>query len=81
MIKNPDIIAEKFNEFFVNIGASLVKNNRPIANKTYQMYMNKSILTPFQLNLIDGTIFDKTVSPYTPKWYIGETSKILVTGK
>ena len=62
LIKNPKIIAEKFNEFFVNIGPSLVKNNRPIANKTYQMYMNKTILTSFQFNLIDGTIFDKIVS-------------------
>ena len=39
LIKNPNIIAEKINEFFVNIGPSLVKNNRPIANKTYQMYI------------------------------------------
>ena len=54
-----DIIAEKFNDIFVDIGPSLVKNNRPIINKTYQMYMNNTILTSFQFNLIDGTIFDE----------------------
>ena len=62
LIKDPDIIAEKVNEFFVNIGPSLLKNNRLIENKTYQMYMTKIILTSFQFSLIDGAIYDKVVS-------------------
>ena len=62
LIKYPDIIAKKFNEFFVNIGPSLLKNNRLIENKTYQMYMTKTILTSFQFSLIDGAIYDKVVS-------------------
>ena len=62
LIKNPDIIAENINEFFVNTGPSLVKNNRPIENKTCQMYMNKTTLTSLQVNLIDATIFAKIVS-------------------
>ena len=62
LIKDPDIIAEKVNEFFLNIGPSLLKNNRLIENKTYQMYMTKIILTSFQFSLIDGAIYDKVVS-------------------
>ena len=62
LIKDPDIIAKKFNEFFVNIGPSLLKNNCLIENKTYQMYMTKTILTSFQFSLIDGAIYDKVVS-------------------
>ena len=34
LIKDPGIIAENINEFFVNIGPSFLKNNRLVENKT-----------------------------------------------
>ena len=60
-LKDPQSIAESFNKFFVNIGPSLTKNARHIPEKTFQMYLNKTILTSFDFQLIDESNFDKVI--------------------
>ena len=60
-LKDPQSIAESFNNFFVNIGPSLTKNARHIPGKTFQVYLNKTILTSFDFQLIDESNFDKVI--------------------
>ena len=60
-LKDPQSIAERFNNFFVNIGPSLTKNARHIPEKTFQVYLNKTILTSFDFQLIDESNFDKVI--------------------
>ena len=60
-LKDPQSIAESFNNFFVNIGPSLTKNARHISEKTFQVYLNKTILTSFDFQLIDESNFDKVI--------------------
>ena len=60
-LKDPQSIAESFNNFFVNIGPSLTKNARHIPEKTFQVYLNKTILTSFDFQLIDESNFDKVM--------------------
>ena len=60
-LKDPQSIAESFNNFFVNIGPSLTKNARHIPEKTFQVYLNKTILTSFDFQLIDESNFDKVI--------------------
>ena len=50
-----------FNNFFVNIGPSLTKNIRHIPKKTFLMYLNKTILTSFDFQLIDDSNFDNII--------------------
>ena len=60
-LKDPQSIAESFNNFFVNIGPSFTKNARQIPEKTFQVYLNKTILTSFDFQLIDESNFDKVI--------------------
>ena len=60
-LKDPQSIAESFNNFFVNIGPSLTTNARHILEKTFRVYLNKTILTSFDFQLIDESNFDKVI--------------------
>ena len=58
-LEDPQNIADSFNNFFVNIGPSLTKNARHIPLKTFQMQLNKTILTAFNNQLTNESNFDK----------------------
>ena len=40
---NPKVIANKFNDFFINIGPTLAERTQPPRNKNYTMYLNHQI--------------------------------------
>ena len=60
-IHDPQQTVEHFNNFFINSGPSLVSKSTPPTNKTFRMYLHKTILTSFNFTLIDEGILGKTL--------------------
>ena len=64
---NPKVIANKFNDFFINIGPTLAERTQPPRNKNYTMYLNHQILTSFDFDLIDDEKLKKTLNSLKSK--------------
>ena len=53
-------MANKFNNFFINIGPSLSKDIRRDRNHNYEKYLNRHIFTSFHFELVDNNYVKKT---------------------
>ena len=60
MIKDPVEIANKFNDFFINIGQKLNREIGHVCEHGYRKYLNQNILT-FQFGLINNEGLLKTL--------------------
>ena len=58
-IKDSQQIAEKFNDFFLNIGKNLAASLEKNTSKTHRWYLNSNILTSFGFSLVDEDHIDK----------------------
>ena len=58
-IKGSQQIAEKFNDFFLNIGTNLAASLETNTSKTHRSYLNSNILTSFGFNLVDEDHINK----------------------
>ena len=56
-------IANRFNKFFVNVGASLAKNN-PVSDKKPSEYMTHNVLEVFYLSPVAEAEVDKIISNF-----------------
>ena len=54
-------IANKFNDFFIDIGPSLTKNMPTTRNHNYGKYLTSNILSSFQFDLVDDYTIAKTL--------------------
>ena len=54
-------IANKFYDFFINIGPSLTKNMPTTRNHNYEKYLTGNILSSFQFDLVDDDTIVKTL--------------------
>ena len=54
-------IANKFNDFFINITPSLTKNMPTTRNHNYGKYLTSNILSSFQFDLVDDDTVAKTL--------------------
>ena len=53
IISDNKIIAEKFSDFFFNVGPILAASLWSNVSRTHKSYLNENILTSFQFNLVD----------------------------
>ena len=75
-------IANTFNDFFINIGPNLTKNIIPKdqSNISYRKYINASILSSFNFQLIDDESLRKTLNSLRTKsssGYDGISTRLL----
>ena len=54
-------MANKLNNFFINIGPSLSKDIRRDRNHNYEKYLNRHIFTSFHFELVDNNDVKKTI--------------------
>ena len=75
-------IANTFNDFFINIGPNLTKNiiQKDQSNISYRKYINASILSSFNFQLIDDESLRKTLNSLRTKsssGYDGISTRLL----
>ena len=75
-------IANTFNDFFINIGPNLMKNiiQKDQSNISYRKYINASILSSFNFQLIDDESLRKTLNSLRTKsssGYDGISTRLL----
>ena len=61
------IIANKFNEFFTNIGPTLAKNIKADSNLTYNHFLKQKITSAFEFELVTTDYVHKTIQNLKPK--------------
>ena len=64
-------MANKFNNFFINIGPSLSKDIRLDRNHNYEKYLNRHIFTSFHFELVDNNDVKKTIMSLRSKTSTG----------
>ena len=70
-IKDSQQIAEKFNDFFLNIGTNLAASLETNTSKTHRSYLNSNILTSFGFNLVDEDHINKIMKSLKNKTLSG----------
>ena len=55
---NFKVIANKFYDFFINIGPIQAERTQPPKNENYTINLNHQILTSFDFDLIDGELIE-----------------------
>jgi hypothetical protein len=66
-VTNPKQIADKFNDFFVNLGPNLAKNIDVKDKPTFDSYLKNKPATKFHFNTITEAITQKIMSKMKPK--------------
>ena len=64
-------MANKFNNFFINIGPSLSKDIRLDRNHNYEKYLNRHIFTSFHFELVNNNDVKKTIMSLRSKTSTG----------
>ena len=73
-------MANKFNNFFINIGPLLSKDIRLDRNHNYEKYLNRHIFTSFHFELVDNNDVKKTIMSLRSKTWTehdGISTKLL----
>ena len=70
-MKDSQQIAEKFNDFFLNIGTNLAASLEKNISKTHRSYLNSSILTSFGFSLVDEDHINKNIKSLKKQNLIG----------
>ena len=77
---NNNIIADKFNQFFTNIGPSLAKKIKTDSPASYNSFMTQNILSSFHFSLVTGESVEKLIQSLKTKTSSGhdEISTVLL---
>ena len=71
IITNKLMIADKFNDFFTNIGPDLAKKIIAPKNKTFKSYLNVKLNHHFVLKNIDKEMVNSIIDKLAPKTSFG----------
>ena len=66
-IRDPHVIANEFNKYFVNIGPNLAENILPPINKSFTDYLQSPVTQDFQFDLIEPTYVSKIIKKLKSK--------------
>ena len=81
-IKETDkkVIADKFNQFFTEIGPTLAKKIKSNSSSSYNTFLKQNIMSSFQFNLVTSDSIQKLISSLKSKSSFGhdEISTILL---
>ena len=69
-ITDSKIMADEFNNFFVDIGSSLATNIQYLGHKTYKSYLNNRASNPFCFKPIEELFLVKVIGNLPPKTYL-----------